>query len=320
MKVGKRVTAALAVPFLAGAGAFAIAGTAHAAPGTAAPAINRVGTAGYEAAVLNDNQTYLTHITGYVGLGNPQYGGDNPTLPSQADSAITSAPAGVETPIDGYLEIPPSARIGLDDGSGTFNSAYILAIPVSTDAYDDVAFFGDTVTYDGYTAITGGDFEVLLANVRSSHTTQLDVLYDGRHSYDGFDAGTATFFARDLSAKHPTSFKANIAAGDDDDNGLGEFYHGVAGVVSDPPTATTLGTTLPVAGTQSQIELVLAHVALNGNTLTGGGRNDYTEFYGTLQSGAAWTVVPDVFENHQGNIEAGPGVFFDDHFDVYAGN
>lgn len=316
MKVGKRVTAALAVPFLAGAGAFAIAGTAHAAAGTTAPAINRVGTAGYEAAVLNDNQTYLTHITGYVGLGNPQYGGDNPTLPSQADGNFTSTPAGSAEPITDYMELPPSARIGLDDGSGADNSAYILAIPVSSDAYDDVAFYGNTITYDGYTAIRpGGEYEVLLANVKSSHTTELDVLYDGRHNYDGFAAGSATFFARDLSAKHPTSFKANINL----DGISGEFYHGVAGVVTDPPTATTLGTTLPVAGAKSQIEVVFAHVALNGNTLTGTG-NQTTEFYGTLQSGAAWSVVPDVFENRGGNIEAGPGVFFDDHFDVYSGN
>jgi hypothetical protein len=317
MKVGKRFTAAVAVPILAGAGAFAIAGTAHASAGVTAPALNRVGTAGYEAAVLNDNQTYLTHITGYMGMGNPQYGGDNPTLPSEMD--LGGAGAGTVVPIGGNnpnFVIPPSARVGLDDGSGTDNSAYILAIPVSTDAYDDVAFYGNTSIVNGRTTITSGEAEVLLANVKSSHTSQLDVLYDGLHNYDGYSKGSATFFARDLSAKHPTSFKVNL----DLPGTNGEFYHGVAGVVSDPPTATTLGKTLPVAGTKSQIEVVFAHVALNGNTLTGSGKNNYQEFYGTLQSGAAWSVVPDVFQNKQGNIEAGPGVFFDDHFDVYAGN
>jgi hypothetical protein len=316
MKVGKRFTAAVAVPILAGAGAFAIAGTAHASTSVTAPALNRVGTAGYEAAVLNDNQTYLTHITGYVGLGNPQYGGDNPTLPSEPEVNLNGVAPGTAVPIEGDFVIPPSARVGLDDGSGADNSAYILAIPVSTDAYDDVAFYGNTSTVNGRTTVTSGDFEILLANVKSSHTSQLDVLYDGLHNYDGYSKGSATFFARDLSAKHPTSFKDNIDLG----GTSGEFYHGVAGVVSDPPTATTLGQTLPVAGTKSQIEVVFAHVALNGNTLTGSGKNNYQEFYGTLQSGAAWSVVPDVFENKQGNIEAGPGVFFDDHFDVYAGN
>ena len=305
-----------AVPIVATA-ALALGGTAYAATAPAVTvAVNHSGEAGYEATVLNDSQTYFTHITAYFGLGNPQYGADNPQLPVNGEAAafLGTQEVGVPFAITGGnpFGLPAAARIGLDAGNGTYDAAEAAVVPVSTDTYDVIGVYGTTGSAFGATDITAGEGVVLLANVRCTHTSELDVLYDGRNNYDGFEAGTPTFYAKDLSAKHLTSDRVNI-------DQLGpqrgsEFFHAVAGEVNAPAPATTIGTVVPVAGPSSEISLVLAHTALNGNNVGG------SEFEGTLQSGADWSVVADASTDRRtGDVEQGPGTFFDDHFAVYSG-
>jgi hypothetical protein len=278
-------------------------------------AINTHGEAGYEASVLNDKQTYFTHITAAFGLGNPQYGAANPQLPVNFVTAVFLAtkPVGIPFSVSGGapFALPTAARIGLDQGSGTYDAAEAAIVPVSSTTYDVIGVYGTTGTAFGATDITSGAAVVLLKNVPYTDTSQLDVLYDGKNNYDGFLAGTPTFYAKDLSRPSLPASRVNIFQ-------LGtqrgkEFFHAVAGEVNAPSTVTTVGTAVPVNGTRSQISLVLAHTSLNGNNASGG------EFYGSLQSGAAWTVVADASENRAGYIEQGPGTFFDDHFNVYSG-
>jgi len=175
-----------------------------------------------------------------------------------------------------------------------------------------VGVYGTLGSEFGATTIIDGAGVLLLKDVPYTHTSQLDVLYDGRSNYDGFEAGTPTFYAKDLSSKKLDATRVNL-------NELGaqhgkEFFHAVAGEVNAPSTATTIGTAVPVTGaSSSEIQLVLAHTTLNGNNVGG------SEFFGTLQSGADWTVVADASANHNGNIEQGPGPFVDDHFAVYSG-
>lgn len=304
-----------AVPIAATA-ALTLGGAAHAAPAAAVSvAVNHSGEAGYEATVLNDKQTYFTHITAYFGLGNPQYGGDNPQLPVNSVTAhfLGTRAVGVPFSITGAapFALPVAARIGLDGGDGTYDAAEAAVVPVSATTYDVIGVYGTTGSDFGATNLTAGEGVVLLANVQYKHSSELDVLYDGRSNYDGFHAGTPTFYAKDLSAKKLTSTRVNIdqlgaQRGD-------EFFHAVAGEVNAPAPATTVGTAVPVAGTSSEISLVLAHTALNGNNVGG------SEFEGTLQSGADWSVVADASKTRAGNVQQGPGTFFDDHFAVYSG-
>jgi hypothetical protein len=314
MKLWRQLAVAAAVPVVAvGLGAASgLASAANAAP--AAPSVSHSGEAGYEAAELNTNTSYLTHITAYLGLGNPQYGAQNPQLPiapASVVSELAGSPTGVSETISGVFLLPTAARVGLDDGNGGYDVADAALIRVSSSDYDLIGVFGTGATaVNGEATVTAGHYAVLLRNISDAHTAELDVLYDGRNNYDGHLAGSATFYARDLSAKHLTTDTVNLAG---NGNFGKEFFHGVAGVVNSPATVTTLGTTVPVPGTQSQIYVLFAHTFLNGNNIGG------SEFFGTLQSGADWTVVPDVFENHAGAVERGPGVFDDDHFSVYSG-
>jgi hypothetical protein len=314
-----RKIAISAVPLAAAAAAAALAfgGTAYAAsaaPADVPVAANTHGEAGYEASVLNDSQTYFTHITATFGLGNPQYGAANPQLPVNFLTALflSARPQGIPFPITSApFALPTAGRIGLDLGSGTYDAAETAVVPVSTTTYDVVGVYGTTGTAFGATEITKGAAVILLKNVPYTDSVQLDVLYDGRHNYDGFLAGTPTFYAKDLSNPTLPADRVNIFQ-------LGqqygkEFFHAVAGEVNAPSTVTTLGMAVPVPGTRSQIALVLAHTSLNGNN------SDGSEFFGTLQSEANWTVVADASVNHAGFVEQGPGTFFDDHFNVYSG-
>jgi hypothetical protein len=315
MKVSRRLAVAFAALALALSFGLTAAGTAHAAP--VAPVTNNAGSAGYEAATLNTNQDYMTHITAQFGLGNPQYGPDNPLLP-EAPFAVVNALNGAQVgqPFSvggnqGSFDLPTAVRIGLDDGNGQYTTAQAAAIRINANEYDVIGVFGTAVTDHGHESISSGEAVVLLKDIPVSHTTEMDVLYDGRNNYDGYQAGTPTFFAHDLSAKHGGAEQVNIHFIKNSHNS--EFFHAIAGIVNGPATVTTLGTAVPVAGTTAQIQVLLAHTFLNGNVIGG------SEFFGTLQSSTDWTVVPDVFENHAGAIERGPGVFSEDHFSVYSG-
>lgn len=312
IRIHRRLAVAATVPALGFGLVAAAAVAANAAPVT--PSVNHSGTAGYEAAELNTNTSYLTHITAYVGLGNPQYGAQNPQLPivsSAVAGDLSGAVPGDSYPITAAFPLPAAVRIGLDDSNGGYDAADAALVRVDSSHYDLIGVFGTAGTAPGGESdITAGHFTVLLANVSDAHTAELDVLYDGRNNYDGHLAGSATFYARDLSAKHLTSDTVNLPGSG---NFGKEFFHGVAGVVNAPTGVSTLGTAVPVAGSSSQVQELLAHVFLNGNNIGG------SEFFGTLESGADWTVVPDVSENHAGAVEDGPGGFFDDHFPVYSG-
>jgi hypothetical protein len=299
----RRGLAAVAVALAAATAAGGVAATsAHAASAPAITSLN--GVAGYEANEINDGASYLTHASGQFGLGNPQYGADNPQIPN---AVLSGLPYRTPVAVSGSFPIPAAYRLGLDDGNGANNTAMLAIVPTSTNFYDVLAVLGTAATVGGKATISAGTVELLL-RVPSSHTTELDVLYDGLHNYDGFHAGTATFYTKDLSAHSAGSDRVNLGTPQPGK----EFFRAQVGVVNYPQPATFLSGTPPLPDSAVHALVVSAHVFLNGNTIGG------PEFEGTFQSGAAWTVTPVTAVYHT-KIGAAVSVFRDDHFTLFAG-
>ncbi|HEY0933682.1 MAG TPA: hypothetical protein VGD91_08070 [Trebonia sp.] len=312
-----------AVP-LAAAAALTMGGIAHAAPAPAAPApapsANSDGTIGYQAVQNLGGATYFTHIIGQFGLGDPQYGLTNPTLKSNPLLSVflNNLPSNHtwENFNNGFGFTVDATRVGLCGGENHFDAATTvqsMMIPVSNHTYDVVAIEGQaTPGGEGClnSALPAGKISLLLKNVPSRDTTQLEVLYDGHHAHNGVPAGFATIVANDLS--RPNLAVANTpgrifpVAGN-------ELYEADAGIIGadGAPTAGLPGDVLPDSSGPNLV-VKLAHVALNGNDLNTG-----DEVHGTLQSDAAWVAVP-VVDHARGLVAGAVSVFKSDHFSVYS--
>lgn len=293
----------LAVALLAAGGAAVAAAPAHAA--TVITTHN--GTAGYLATTSNDDQFYMTHATALFGQGNPQYGNDNPTLPVASLSGLSLGEPRTVTG-DTSFTVPAAERLGLDAGNGTNDTAQLAVVRTSDNSVAVVAVLGTASTSGGKASISAGTVEELMV-APDKDTLQLDVLSDGRHNFDGYQAGTVTFFAKDVSRTHgPSAVKVNLGTPQPGK----EFFRGEFGVVNGPATATSLSSTQPQADGAAGAELRVAHAFLNGNQVGG------PEQFGTWQSAAAWSVVAQVgvFGQH---TDYGVGPFFSDHATVFAG-
>jgi hypothetical protein len=308
-----------AVP-LAAAAALTMAGVAQAAP---VPTVNSDGTVGYQAVQNPGGTTYFTHVIGQFGLGNPQYGNTNPTL--ETNPALLAElhgasilPTGTWAPFNAHGVVANAARVGLCGGEHHFNpgtTVQDVIVPTSTHTYEVVAFKGtfsstgdaclDTVLPTGYASI-------LLRNVPSRDTMQLEVLYDGLHSHNGVGPGNATIVAHDLSNPSSSTVNTNGVSGPVFPTPHSEFYEADAGAIgaAGRPQDSLPSDVGPDANGPNLL-VKLAHVQLNGNN-----ENTGQEVHGTLQSDAAWEAVPVTVHSH-GDIAAAVSVFKSDHFSVY---
>jgi hypothetical protein len=318
MKLRKRLLAGLAVPVLAGTGALAAAGTAHAA----VPNVNSNGVVGYSA-VQNGNNAYFTHQVSQFGLGDPQYSVNNPSIPVNPVLAAVLSHLHVGTwnsfSLPAGLNVQ-AARVGFCGGTREYGrnadagtTVQELLIPVSASRYDVLAVAGVLPASGGDVCLSSelpaGEASLVLKNVPVSDTVQMQLLYDGNHAHNGVGAGRATFVATDLS--HPTTSQVNTPGPVFTHHADSEFFEAENGIIgaTGPGTATASlpATVLPDSRFPNNA-VVEAHVLLNANdTATG------NEVQATLQSNAAWDAVPDASQVG-GVIVGAPSVFKSDHF------
>ena len=307
--------AALLLAVGIGAGAFAA---------TSAPAVNpnvdTVGIVGYSA-LENGNQTYLTHMGGQFGMGDPQYNVDNPQIPFSplVGALLRSLPFGTWAPFTNPFGVTVSAaREQLCGGTSSFDRGTAieeLIIPDSTTTYDVVAIQGHYAPNGGdpcmSAVILTGRAAIVLRHVPDRDTVKMDLLFDGLHAHNGTHAGFASFIATDLSS--PTANQVNS-----DQQVFGrmgrtsEFYeaqNGLVGVQGGTPTSSLPSLIVPDVRFPNMV-MVEAHGALNGNSLNG-------EVFGSFQSGQAWTVTPDVTEQGGNVITGAVSQYKSDHFSMY---
>jgi hypothetical protein len=229
-----------AVP-LAAAAALTMGGVAQAATAQA-PTVNSDGTVGYQAVQNPGGTTYFTHIIGQFGLGNPQYGNTNPTLETNpallgALHAASVVPTGTWGAFDAHGIVANAARVGLCGGEHHSNAGTTVQdviVPTSTHTYEVVAFKG-TFSSTGDACLDStlptGYASILLRNVPSRDTMQLEVLYDGLHSHNGVGPGNATIVARDLSNPSSSTVNTNMTSGPVFPTPHSEFYEADAGII-----------------------------------------------------------------------------------------
>jgi hypothetical protein len=317
LKTRWAVPIAAALAITAGAAAFAASGS------SATPVVDTTGVVGYSA-VQNGNDTYFTHEGGQFGLGDPQYNVDNPQVPFNPvvglllNTLSTSSWHSFTNP--GGVTVK-AIRVGLCGGTNAFSANTTiqeLIIPNSATTYDVVAVYGKFAANGGDacmdSALPSGEAHLVLHSIPDRDTVKLDLLYDGEHAHNGTFPGYASFIATDLSV--PAANQVNSATAVFPVGGSGhssEFFEaqdGLLGANGGTPTSSLAGTVLPDSNFPDLV-FKEAHVLLNGNDIATG-----TEITASLQSGAAWTVVPDAAE--QGDVITGaPSVFKSDHFSVF---
>jgi len=304
--------------------ALATAGGALAASSSPSvnPNVDTVGIVGYSA-LQNGNDTYFTHMGGQFGLGDPQYNVDNPQIPFRPfiGALVDGLSGSTWTAFTNPLGITVSAaREQLCGGLHSTNRGEAIEEAIVPDSATTVA----VVAIVGQYAPNGGDpcmsavlprglARAVLKHVPDADTIKLDLLFDGEHAHNGTSAGNASFIATDLS--HPTANQVNTPGpvfGDRDGDATSEFYeaqNGLIGVKGGTPTASLPSLIVPDVRFPNMVA-VEAHGALNGNSLTG-------EVFGSFQSGAAWTVTPDVTEQGGNVITGAVSQYRSDHFSMF---
>jgi len=311
--------AALLLAVGIGAGAFAA---------TSAPAVNpnvdTVGIVGYSA-LENGNNTYFTHMGGQFGMGDPQYNVDNPQIPFSpaVGTLLSSLHFGTWVPFFNPLGITVSAaREQLCGGTSSFDRGTAieeLIVPDSATTYDVVAIQGVYAPNGGdpcmSAVILTGEAAIVLRHVPDRDTVKLDLLFDGFHAHNGTFPGYASFIATDLSSPTANQVNSNHRVFPTRATGrTSEFYeaqNGLIGVRGGTPTSSLPSLIVPDVNFPNLV-MKEAHGALNGNDIA-----TASEVFGSFQSGAAWTVTPDVTEQGGNVITGAVSPYKSDHFSMY---
>lgn len=291
--------------------AFAVAGTAHAAPGPVTGAISPAvssdaGQAGYAAGA--DQGTDFTHFSTLVGLGR-QYSVTNPALPDiGAGSQFANLSAGWHTATNAAVVQLADEAVGVQFGTRGSETVSLGVVRAG----------GSNIVVAAVSGLPAGAAEYnVIAKYPTSHTVGLDLLnnavspftFAGRH----FALGSVVFSAQDESV----GISSTEIADSTGIHGPGAvhtpFHSAFAGVLFGAQRASggvSSISTVPVAETAQGIVVRLAHMHLNANKP--GAHEVFSEGF---QTAANWSVTP-VFALSGTTDVAAPTVFTSDHLSV----